>query len=349
MTSADDRLQRLLLAFPLMADEPSLTLDQLAARVGTDAKTLANDFACLDRDDTPAGFVDAIQLFVGDQRVSMRSAHFKRPMRLTRPELAALELGLGILQQELPVDERHLVRGVRERLRDTAARPVDTVVDRRKAAGARSARGTVDATADEASAVAAHGVAVEAAREDEWTAVVVLQRAVETHRVVELTYQRPDDAHPSIRRVHPYAMVRADANIYLVAHCERAVQLRVFRLDRVTDAVATDQPFTRPPDFSVDAVLQQGHVFVQDAPAPEYLEVRYSATVARWIAERESGALQPDGSIVVRYPLADEAWAVRHVLQYGPDAVIVAPERLREQLELVLQRLLDQLPETATA
>ncbi|MDQ8171897.1 MAG: WYL domain-containing protein [Gemmatimonadota bacterium] len=333
MTNADDRLQRLLLAFPLMADEPRLTLDQLAARVGTDAKTLANDFACLDRDDTPAGFVDAIQLFVGDQRVSMRSAHFKRPMRLTRPELAALELGLGILQQELPVDEQHLVRGVRERLRDTAARPVDTVVDRRKAAGEPSVR----------------AVAVEAARDDEWTAVVVLQRAMETHRVVELAYQRPDDAHPSMRRVHPYAMVRADANIYLVAYCERAVQRRVFRLDRVTEAVETEQSFARPSDFSVDAVLQQGHVFVQDAPAPEHLEVRYSATVARWIAERESGVAHPDGSFVVRYPLADEAWAVRHVLQYGPDAVIVGPERLREQLELVLQRLLAQLPDTQTA
>ena len=90
-------------------------------------------------------------------------------------------------------------------------------------------------------------------------------------------------------------------------------------------------------------------MFVQDAPAPEHLEVRYSATVARWIAERESGVAHPDGSFVVRYPLADEAWAVRHVLQYGPDAVIVAPARLREQLELVLQRLLAQLPDTQTA
>ena len=53
--------------------------------------------------------------------------------------------------------------------------------------------------------------------------------------------------------------------------------------------------------------------------------------------------------LVVRYPRADEAWAVRHVLQYGPDAVIVGPERLREQLELVLQRLLPQLPDTQTA
>jgi predicted DNA-binding transcriptional regulator YafY len=46
----------------------------------------------------------------------------------------------------------------------------------------------------------------------------------------------------------------------------------------------------------------------------------------------------------VHYPLADESWAIRHVLQYGPDAVILAPERVRQAMALVLQRALDELP-----
>ncbi len=328
MTTADARLQRLLLAFPLMADEPRLSLEELAARIGTDAATLTKDFACLDREDTPAGFVEAIQVFVGDKRVSMRSAHFKRPMRLTRPEVAALELGLGILQQELPADERHLVNGVRARLHDTAAHAVNTVVDRRQGS---------------TSASSMRELAIESAREAELSAVAVLQRAVETEHIVELTYQRSDDTDASVRRVHPYALVRADANIYVVGYCERAASVRVFRLDRVLSAVHCAERFTRPADFSVESIVRQGHVFVQEAPAAEMLVVRYSATVARWIAERESGVSQPDGSLVVEYPLADEAWAVRHVLQYGPDAVIIAPVRVREQLQLVLRRIMERL------
>lgn len=329
MTRADEQLQRLLIAFPTMADEHKLTFDELAALVGTDAKTLRADFHALDRDDTPAGFVEGVQLFVSANSVSMRSSHFKRPMRLTRPEVASLELGLGILEQELPVDERHQVTNVRARLREIAVRPVDTAVDKWKAS---------------APADAASSLAVEPARDDEWEAVVVLQRAIEHHHVVELTYQRSNDTESTVRRVRPYAMVRADANIYLVAFCERNDTLRVFRLDRVRGAVETSDCFELPADFTVESVLQQGHVFVQDAPAADSLVVRYSPSVARWIAERERGELLPDGSLLVHYPLADESWAIRHVLQYGPDAVILAPERVRQAMELVLQRALDELP-----
>ncbi len=329
MTRADERLQRLLMAFPTMAEEPTLTIEQLAERVGTDATTLRADFRCLDRDDTPPGFVESIQLLLGADRVSMRSSHFKRPMRLTRPEVASLELGLGILEQELPVDERHLVSNVRGRLRDIAVRPVDTVVDKRKSS---------------APAEAAGGLAIEPARDIEWEAVIVLQRAIEHQHVVQLTYQRFNETEPTVRQVRPYAMVRAAVNIYLVAFCQRNEALRVFRLDRVRMAVETSDRFERPADFTVESVLQQGHVFVQDAPAVESLVVRYSPTVARWIAEREHGEMHADGSLLVHYPLADESWAIRHVLQYGPDAVILAPDRVRREMELVLQRALDECP-----
>ena len=329
MTRADDRLQRLLIAFPTIADNVTLTIEQLAERVGTDVKTLRQDFLCLDRDDTPPGFVECVQLFVGSHSVSMRSSHFKRPMRLTRPEVAALELGLGILLQELAVDERHLIANVRGRLRDIAVRPVDTVVDKRKA------RVNADVSS---------GLAIEPARNSEWEAVVVLQRAIEQYHVVELTYQRSNETDTTTRRVHPYAMIRADANIYVVAFCERTEALRVFRLDRVLTAVETSDRFERPAGFTVESVVQQGHVFVQHIPSRERLVVRYSPAVARWIAERETGVMQPDGSLVVHYPLADESWAIRHVLQYGPDAVILAPERVRDDLELVLRRALDELP-----
>lgn len=63
--------------------------------------------------------------------------------------------------------------------------------------------------------------------------------------------------------------------------------------------------------------------------AIETLRVSYSPRIARWIAEREQGEQQADGSFVVEHPLADDEWAVRHVLQYGPEAEVIAPERVR--------------------
>jgi proteasome accessory factor C len=326
MSRADAQLQRLLHAFPLMADEPNLSLETLAQRVGTDATTLLGDFAALDRDDVPAGWVEAIEVHIGPQEVSMRSAHFKRPMRLTRPEIVALELGLGMLAQEVPADEHHTIASVRAKLLLVSTQPVATVVDRRRAPAdppARTAR-----------------IDVEAAREPEFAPLVVLQHALEHSVAVDLSYHRSDAESPSTRRVRPYAMVRADANIYVVGFCERADAMRVFRLDRVAAAQTTAEHFEIPADFTVDSVLQRGHVFAQEEPAAEELVVRYGPAIARWIAEREGVALDDDGAVQVRYPLADAAWAVRHVLQYGPDAVIVSPDAVRQDVRRALEAML---------
>ncbi len=339
MTRADAQLQRLLHAFPLMADEPDLSLVTLAERVGTSAATLRSDFSALDRDDVPAGWVDAIQVFISPQSVSMRSMHFKRPMRLTRPEVAALRLGLSMLVQELPADEQHVVESVRTRLQQLSAQRVETVFDRRRAQQETTTARTT--TADDA----AVAIAVEAAREHELERLAILHEALERSCAVDLTYQRADAEAPSARRVRPYAMVRAEANIYLVGHCELSDGLRVFRLDRVLAAAATADHFTVPADFSVESVLKSGRVFSHDAQSDEQLVVRYGPTVARWIAERETereqATLDADGTLYVRYPLADAAWAVRHVLQYGPDAVIVSPEALRDEVQRALRAMLD--------
>jgi len=42
---------------------------------------------------------------------------------------------------------------------------------------------------------------------------------------------------------------------------------------------------------------------------------------------------------VVRHPLADDAWAVRHVLQYGPEAEVLEPARIRERIVATLNAM----------
>lgn len=319
MIRADERLQRLLMAFPLMADEPRLTVEEIAQRVGTNAKVLTKDFASLERYDTPAGWVDTVQVFIQQGQASMVSSHFKRPQKLNRPEMLALDLGLGMLQRELPVDEQPIIAQTRQTLQ--------ALTVRRAASGAEGVRRELTA-------------AVEGIREPELASLAVLHAALEQKQVVALEYQRPNESHAGVRRVRPYALVRADANVYLVAWCERASALRVFRLDRVLRAEATTDTYEVPADFSLAQVLEQGRVFSRDDGVDDTLVVRYSPRVARWIAERTGHTVVEGQSLDVSYPLADEAWAVRHVLQYGPDAAVVSPDAVRERVLAVLDALL---------
>ncbi|MFY7920896.1 MAG: helix-turn-helix transcriptional regulator, partial [Gemmatimonas sp.] len=218
MIRADERLQRLLLAFPLMADNPGMSVEELAHRVGTTTKVLTKDFASLERYDTPAGWVDTVQLLIQQGQASMQSSHFKRPQKLNRPEMLALDLGLGMLQSELPVDERAVVARTRQLLQAVTAR--------------RATSGSEGDRREDA-------IMAESARASQLAMLAVLQQAQEQQLVVALQYQRPDEVQPGVRRVRPYALLRADAHMYMVAWCERAVALRVFRLDRVTGATLT--------------------------------------------------------------------------------------------------------------
>jgi predicted DNA-binding transcriptional regulator YafY len=69
--------------------------------------------------------------------------------------------------------------------------------------------------------------------------------------------------------------------------------------------------------------------------------VRYSSRIARWIAEREGKTLAEDGSLTMEHPLADGEWAVRHVLQYGPDVTVLEPSEVREAVRRRLEAMVD--------
>ncbi len=321
---AQDQLERLLLALPHLAEDTEIPLKDLAKIVGCDAQTLLGDLAALtslDRD--IAGHVESIELFMTAGSVGARTSHFRRPMRLSRTELAALDLGLGLLLLERPLEERGTIRSVRRKLREASVSPPGRV-----------SQGVVTRAAPTPELP----VAAEPVAEPHLENFGLLWKAHEERRAVQLTYQRADAASADARLVHPWAIVRAHQHVYVVGWCMNATAVRVFRLDRIMKVELDGERFDVPADFDVDAVLRDGRVFSGERPDDE-LVVHYSPRIARWIAERERLPLAPDGSVTVTWPLADDDWAVRHVLQYGVDATVVSPPRIREQVMATLQRL----------
>lgn len=244
--------------------------------------------------------------------VSVRSPHFGRPVRITLPELCALELGLAMLS-------------------GSATRVEHDVIDRARA----RVRAAIVALPESA------------ARDDLWYAsgpavpdeqiLITLRECAERKNKCRMVHRRGDAAESTERVVHPYAVLPVRGAWFLVAHCERSSGMRFFRIDRVESAERLDDAFQPRSDFDLDAVLSGDRAFV--SPSAERLVVRYSPRIARWIGEREDGETAADGSLVVSHPLADDAWAVRHVLQYGPEAVVLEPARVRESLVATLRAM----------
>jgi predicted DNA-binding transcriptional regulator YafY len=310
------QLRRILHVVPEIADGEEHSLSMVAERIGTTVDTLRRDlYSLVTRFDTPAGFVEGVQLYVEPDRVSAVSNHLARPMRLTVSELCALELGLAVLHARRPPDEHPLLERARARLRSVIAQlPGDPIPD-----------GLYGAALGEQGSTA-HLAAV--------------RTALRERRKLRLVYRKSGSATPGERIVCPYALAASSGALYVVARCDEGESIRVFRMDRVEDAEATEQRFDMPADFSLDAVLREGRVFYNEQPGT--MLVRYSPRVARWIAEREGRVPDDDGALVIEHPLADWEWGMRHVLQYGPEAEVLEPAALRERLRERLAAMASQ-------
>lgn len=305
--TAADQLRRVLLLIPKLADDENHDIDEVAALLGVDRATLLRDVRSLaDRFDDPGGFVAGVTITQDHQVVSVHASHFLRPMRLTVSELAALDLGLAMLRGLRPPEEQAVVDGARERLRQVLADLPDTG----------------EHLALRSASLGALTPALRAVRE-------TLRHAARDQRKVRIAYQKADAAAASERVICPYGLIFSRGTWYLVAHCEWSAGLRVFRLDRISGVEQLDDGFDVPEEAVLASVVRDGHVFHTEDPVGS-VTIRYSPKVAGWIAEREGAPLADDGSLTRDYPLADTDWAVRHVLQYGPEAEVLAPAEVRE-------------------
>jgi proteasome accessory factor C len=306
---ADDanvRLRRLLHLLPRIADGEEHRIAGIAAELGVSREALLADLeAVSERLDEPGGYIESVRIVFDDEHISAVTHPFRRPMRLTVAELCALELGLAMLRHERPAAEQAAIDRAITRLRRVIGKlPRGGIPD-----GLRHASYGDLGPPEHLAAV---------------------RRALAARKKLRIVYHG-SGVERSSRTIRPYSLAAANGTMYVVAYCERSAGMRLFRLDRMETVELTAAGFDVPADFSLSRVMREGRLFITERP-PARMTVRYSARIARWIAEREDRQPASDGTLTVEYPLADRAWAVRHVLQYGPDAEVLEPADVREEI-----------------
>lgn len=316
--TAAAQLRRILRVIPEIADGQEHEIVEVATRAGVAPDVLLSDLKNLaERHGVPGGFIEGMQVYIGAETVEVTSDHFLRPMGLTLEELCALELGLVMLRAERPPDETPAIDRARDRLRKVIAKIPDGL--------------------DESPIRHA-----ELAPVDGLTFLDELRKSLRDHRKARITYRRSGADEATTRVVRLYAIVPASGMWYAVAYCEVSEGLRVFRMDRVENASVLPDRYEIPEGFSVHETLREGKGLRTELPASG-IKVRYSARIARWIAEREGVEPAADGSVTIEHPLADEDWGVRHVLQYGEEAEVLEPAALRKKLAQRLSAAMERL------
>lgn len=303
---AADQLRRILHVIPHLADGEEHSLDEIAALVGIDRSRLVADLTSVsERFDEPAGWVDGVSIAIDPESVCVVTNHFLRPMRLTMSELCALELGLGLLRRERTPAEAKAIDRALARLRAV----ITKLPANERHEGLRVAELSDGGNAGQ---------------------LATIRGAVRDRRKVKLRYRSGSRDASTERTVCPYSLLHTSGAWYVVAHCDRSEGMRFFRMDRVETAERLEEVFAVPEGFDVARVVEGDRPFASKGAST--MTIRYSPRVAPWIVEREGGEVAEDGSLTRDYPLADLGWGVRHALQYGPDAEVLAPAALRTEI-----------------
>ncbi len=160
-----------------------------------------------------------------------------------------------------------------------------------------------------------------------------VEQAVEDRREIALDYAGEGEEAVRTWSILPHGTVEYRGRVYLIAWT--AEGWRHFRLDRASAVRVTGGSFEPRADYR--EVVEPADLFRASPDVLETVTVRFAPGIARWVQARyPNHRVLGDGRVEVELAVANEAWLVRRVLDHGPDAEVVSPERYRTAVRRAL-------------
>src|SRR5262245_49999562 len=172
-------------------------------------------------------------------------------------------------------------------------------------------------------------------------ALVQLSGAAQARLRVRMQYRTPQGADTE-REFDAYGLAHRGGRWYAVGMCHLRKGVRSFRLDRVRGVEQLQEHFTRPEQFDALAHLTHSLAIIPREHAVEVL-LGTDAEVARRYLSPTVGVLEWTGEgLLLRAQVSDLNWFARELARLPFAFDVRSPERLREALQSVAQRLLEQ-------
>lgn len=173
-----------------------------------------------------------------------------------------------------------------------------------------------------------------------------LMVGIEDRRATFITYQSLRATEPVSYDVYPYGLAYHRGSLYLVGRNPQRERVCHWKVDRIEKADVEEIRFQRPEDFDLQRHLAGSFgIYHGDGDASVCVRVRFSPAVARYVEESQWHASQRlnkerDGGLLVEFCLDNTEEIKRWVMSFGQHAVVLAPEKLRQEILAELQSLL---------
>jgi predicted DNA-binding transcriptional regulator YafY len=188
---------------------------------------------------------------------------------------------------------------------------------------------------------------------DTVTALPTIARAVWNERYVTFRYGPAREP----RKVGPIGVVLKAGLWYLVA--QKGAAFRTYRVGRISQAAALDEPYVRPRNFDLAAWWARSSREYELASYRGRATIRLSARglavvdalgpyVAQAVAET-SGKPDTRGWVRCTIPIESIEYGVRELMRLGAEVEVVAPPVLRARMQQSLRETLEQYAPRRTA
>jgi predicted DNA-binding transcriptional regulator YafY len=177
------------------------------------------------------------------------------------------------------------------------------------------------------------------------TATTVFQKLAQgwsESRKVRIMYQSIHSTTMMERVVSPYYLeaVEAEQAFYVLGHDSKSDSIRIFKVDRISEAELLPNRFRIPADFDPLEQLQSawGIMWASDGKQPDHVVLQFAPEIVREIKERYWHPTQrmvdlADGSLRFEVTVGHASELRRWIRRWGLHNVeVIAPQSLREEL-----------------
>jgi predicted DNA-binding transcriptional regulator YafY len=164
--------------------------------------------------------------------------------------------------------------------------------------------------------------------------MVDIRSAILGFKRLELTYRPAESNRAGKRILCPYGVLYG-RRAYLVAHTEKGAEMRLWRIDRISNVTVLEDNFTAQEFNLADYAAQSFGVFQE---AAQDVVLRFSSAVAEDAADwvfHPSQIMEPqaDGSLIVRFRCGGMRELDWHLYTWGDEVEMVEPTAMRRNLE----------------
>ena len=173
-----------------------------------------------------------------------------------------------------------------------------------------------------------------------------LTRAIDQTRTVQMRYYTASRDTTNRREVDPYRLRYIDGALYVIGHCHRRREVRMFAVDRIRALTITDRPCQMPLGFDVDAYVQDALVVMRGKPIG--VELLFDRSTSAWVKDRQwhpsqQTTMGKDGRLSMTLRVADTRELVGWILHFGSGVRVIQPESLRDKVREEARKIFQEV------